>query len=250
MSVTQITTHNADALARLLYQYRNSSNLQGLLTGVFGTQTQELEDALYGILEALDIQSMEGDQLDQIGTIVGQERYGVDDVEYRVRILARIGKNVSEGDIERVISIWRLFSPESASIQLVENFPAEVAIYSDSSVGVGVPLLTEDEEPILTEDGLEIYGSFRLFGVGVELLDENEEALLEEDGTSILESFTSQVSNVLEFMQDVVAAGVKFGYVCVYDSINAFGFADSINASGFGDSTDTAIGGRFSYIEA
>ena len=58
MSIAKITTHNADALARLLYQYRDSTKLQGLITALFGTQVQEIEDAGYDLLTRLDIDNI------------------------------------------------------------------------------------------------------------------------------------------------------------------------------------------------
>lgn len=247
MSITQITTHNTDALARLLYQYKDSANIKSFLTAIFGTQVQELEDAIYSIFSALDIQNVEGDQLDQVGTIVGQERYGVDDVEYRIRLLARIGKNVSEGDIERVISVWRLFSPMSVETHLVEHFPAEVAIYSDS-FGFDVALQTEGEEDLLTEGSIVIAASYQPYGVDIELQTENGESILTEGGDAIVAYFLSQAPDIISFMQDVVAAGVKFGYACIYDSVNAFGFEGSVNAAGFGDYNDADVGGELSYI--
>lgn len=136
MSITQITTHNIDALARLLYQYKNSSNLQGLITGLFGTQVQELEDALWPLFDRLNIDTQEGTQLDGIGSIVGQTRMGLSDDLYRIWLKAKIAKNVSEGDIERVISIWQLFNPDATTIEIREAYPAEVDIYSNAALTV------------------------------------------------------------------------------------------------------------------
>ncbi len=195
MSITKITTHSIDALARLLYQYRDSTRLQGLITALYGTQAQELEDAIWQLLTRLDINTSEGEQLDRIGEIVGQPRYGMADDLYRIWLKARIGRNTSEGDIERVISIWKLFNPEATTVQLVENFPAEMAIYSDTGL-----------DP-------------------------------------------SYSAEILEFMQQVTGAGIRFGYAVAFDPDNAFGFSGSTNAGGFGDATDPDTGGELSSLE-
>ncbi len=134
MDITQIITHKEDAAKRLLYQYKDKPKIQALLDAYFGDQVQELEDMLWQLFSRLDLSGSSGIQLDRIGSIVGQPRLGLDDDLYRIWITARIGQNTSEGDIERVISIWRLFNPDAASIQLVEHFPAEVAIYSDAPI--------------------------------------------------------------------------------------------------------------------
>jgi len=141
MSITKITTHNQDALNRLLYQYRDSEKLKGFITALYGTQVQELEDAAWQLLTRLNIDSSEGVQLDHIGKIVGQSRQSMADDRYRIWIKAKIAQNISEGDIEQIISIWRLFNSEATTVQLIENFPAEIAIYSDIALD---PLYSEE----------------------------------------------------------------------------------------------------------
>ena len=134
MAVTKVTTHNTDALARLLYQYRDSTNLKSLITAIFGTQVQDIENAIYQLMTRLDIDNSEGDQLDGIGEIVGQERQGLSDDLYKLWLKAKIGKNTSEGDLERVISIWSLFNPDATVIHIYEYFPASISISSNSAL--------------------------------------------------------------------------------------------------------------------
>ena len=136
MSITKITTHDADALARLLYQYQDSTKLKTMVTALFGTQVQEIEDAVYQLLTRLDIDNSEGDQLDLIGEIVGQSRLGLSDLLYKVWIKAKIAQNVSEGDLERVISIWRLFNPDATVVKIYEYFPASISISSNAALDV------------------------------------------------------------------------------------------------------------------
>ena len=60
---------------------------------------QDLETTFCDLLEKrLGIYEASGFQLDQIGTIVGQERLGFDDDFYRILLLARIGANISNGE--------------------------------------------------------------------------------------------------------------------------------------------------------
>lgn len=220
MSITKITTHNANAIARLLYQYRDSTKLQSLITALYGTQVQEIEDAVYGLTGRLDIDTASGIQLDGIGSIVGQSRLGLDDFFYRIFLKARIGKNVSEGDIERILSVWKLFDPDATSINLQENFPAEVAIVSNAPI-LGADYLMTDGGDYIVTDG----------------------------GDYIMCSLTSYAGYIDSFMQDMVGAGIKFGYsVVVATDDSNFGFVGS-SGLGFGDTADPDVGGIFSYIE-
>ena len=222
MNITKIITHDQDALNRLLYQYRDSTKLQGLITALCGIQIQEIENAGYDLLTRLDIDSSEGTQLDKIGEIVGRQRYGMADDLYRIWLKANIAKNTSEGDIERVLSIWRLFNMNAENIQIVEHFPAEVAIYSDSSAGIGIYLSGESGCIILTEVGNKIVTDFD----------------------------TQFIPLIYNFMQKVVCAGIKFAYFAIYNQINAFGFEGAVNSSGFGDVNDINIGGELGAIES
>ncbi|MEW5804676.1 MAG: DUF2612 domain-containing protein [bacterium] len=194
MTITKITTHNTDALARLLYQYRNSTMLHSLMAALFGTQVQEIEDALWALFGLLDIDHSEGIQLDKIGTIVGHARLGMSDALYRIWLKAKIAQNVSEGDIERVISVWQLFVPGATKIHVVENFPAEVILYSNASP------------------------------------DPAYESL------------------IISSMQKVVGAGIKFGWMYMFNPANAFQFLGDTGGGGFGDLDNPNIGGEFSYI--
>ena len=130
MNATQITDHSDAAKARLLEQYKGIVSVEGLLDSLGGQQVQDLEDAIYGLKNRLDIDVSEGIQLDDIGEIVGQDRQGQGDEVYKLLIKARIGKNVSESEIERVISVWKIIT-QSTVVHLIEVFPAEVAVYGD-----------------------------------------------------------------------------------------------------------------------
>lgn len=130
MRSTQITTHEADALNRLLYQYKGKSNIESLIKDICTTQIQELENAIIPLFTRLSINDSVGLQLDNIGTIVGQSRLGLSDIVYRLFLKAKIGANVSEGDIPRVIDVWKLITNANI-VQLLEAFPAEVDLYYD-----------------------------------------------------------------------------------------------------------------------
>ena len=64
MSITQITTHEQDALDRVIEQYKNSLNLLAIIS-VFAKQVQETENAFISLVNRVDIDTSEGVQLDK-----------------------------------------------------------------------------------------------------------------------------------------------------------------------------------------
>ena len=110
-----------------------SANLKALATALAGNQVQDIEDAMRDFLYGLSIDDSEGDQLDHIGEIVGEERLGKTDALYRIAIKIRIGTNVSEGVMETVITIWRLLAPGDL-VEISEDYPAKIDIVSPTLV--------------------------------------------------------------------------------------------------------------------
>lgn len=129
---TQITTHVSDALDRLITQYRNKPRLMAIISA-FVAQHQMLEDAIFQLYGRLDIQNSIGAQLDGIGDIVGQDRLGFDDARYRILLLAKIGQNVSNGDPERIISIFKLLT-NADLVHYINLKNGEIELATDGSV--------------------------------------------------------------------------------------------------------------------
>jgi len=100
----------------------------------FGNQIQELENESRKLLYILNIDSSEGTQLDNIGTLVGQDRLGYNDEYYRILLKVKIGINVSEGDIERILALWKLIT-ETINVHLIEVFPAKIKLDTDEYLG-------------------------------------------------------------------------------------------------------------------
>lgn len=139
MEFTQITTHETDALARLIQQYKDKPNIEALIS-VKAQHIQELENAFYQIKDRLNISTQIGIQLDRIGDIVGQPRNGItNDALYRLFLNAKVGQNSSNGDAEKIISVWNMLS-ESTQTQLIENFPAEISLMSNNQIDPSIIL--------------------------------------------------------------------------------------------------------------
>jgi hypothetical protein len=129
----KITNHAQQAKDRLLFQYKGKTGIEALLDSLGGQQIQDLEDVLFDLQGRLDIDNSEGVQLDGIGTIVGQDRNGQDDATYKLFLKARAGVNVSEGDINRVLSVWKIITGGNL-VQVIPSYPAGVELFSDTPV--------------------------------------------------------------------------------------------------------------------
>ena len=128
-----ISNHEALTLARLIEQYKNKPNITAIIKAYITEQIQDLEDSGCELYDRLNIDLMDGVQLDNIGIIVGQDREGQADSIYRVFLRTKIGVNNSQSSIEDIIQIWQTLTG-SDSIEVQELFPATVQLSSSFSI--------------------------------------------------------------------------------------------------------------------
>ncbi len=93
---TQITGHSDQAVALLIEQYQEKPNLEKLIRA-YVDELQHIEDAIWDVLQEQTVTNATGVNLDVIGRIVGEDRHGANDDDYRVRVTARIAVNRSSG---------------------------------------------------------------------------------------------------------------------------------------------------------
>ena len=131
MLAPKITTHIQDALNRLLEQYKGRPLIAGFYTS-FVEQIQDLEDAIFALDAGRQLYNGTstpsfGEQLDQIGTIVGISRNGLSDAEYLLFIFGKIAENFSDSTIPTILNvIGYVFQAPQVKIQ--ELYPAGIAI--------------------------------------------------------------------------------------------------------------------------
>lgn len=101
---------------------------------LFGNQIQDLEDTIREFLYILNIDRSEGDQLDNIGDLVSQSRLGYSDAFYKILLKVKIGVNISEGEIERILTLWKLLA-ETENVTITEVLPGKVRLYTDEYLG-------------------------------------------------------------------------------------------------------------------
>ena len=123
MSISINEDHVEEGIGNLIEQFKEKPNLRSYLTALL-IQVQEIEDALNEVLtETDDVDIIIGQQLNNIGLVVGEGRFGRNDLQYRTAIKARILLNQSTGTIEVIIALILALQP-SLSIDILEFFPA------------------------------------------------------------------------------------------------------------------------------
>jgi hypothetical protein len=168
-AVTPIESYSAEALSKILNQYRESPKLKGLVTAGASGQ-DELEIAFNEIRDRFYLKSAEGVQLDTIGAIFGLARLGDDDETYRARLRAFAARRFS-GTPNEILNSLRVFFGATYAIY-VPVYPAGFSILTDAvltkadlealspagvGVGVGGFLVDANNNPIVTAIGSNIY---------------------------------------------------------------------------------------------
>ena len=161
MLVTKITTHVQDGLERLSEQYKNRPRINAIHNALY-EQIQELEDSIYNLdsgrqlWNGVESPSM-GQQLDNIGTIVGISRNGLSDAQYLLFIFGKIAENFSDSTLDSITSVvGYLFQADQIIVQelppaglLVEAFGSNIpdSLFSfaknlvKAAMGAGIELV-------------------------------------------------------------------------------------------------------------
>lgn len=126
MNIEAKQTYVADAIALLVEQFKNSPNLSSVLTALV-EQLQELDTVTMDLYTDRWLSSAIGVQLDIIGKIVGEQRQGRTDDDYRDAIKVRIGINLGNGTAEDVIEVVRSFF-DDMTVQVIDYYPASFTV--------------------------------------------------------------------------------------------------------------------------
>jgi hypothetical protein len=102
-AVTPITDHTVRALAALPTQFQEKDILRAIVAA-FADEIQEMEDVAADLCLLRQIVDCTGEQLDGWGEIVGELRAGRSDADYRTGIYAKIYRDNSCGEPNRMIT--------------------------------------------------------------------------------------------------------------------------------------------------
>jgi len=148
------TTIKAEALANLIEQFKDQPNLAAFVSA-FLNQLQEVEDASFQLITDRTLETSVGVQLDNLGQIIGEERNGLSDDDYRTRLRVQILVNQSSGTVEELLAIIVLL--ESSVIVIKQTPPAAQTI----------TIIDLDSDPVLLA---RIIATARQGGVGTILI--------------------------------------------------------------------------------
>lgn len=111
-----------------------TTNLQKWIV-TYTNQIQDLEQAFFQLINERTVDAAVGAQLDGVGSIVGEQRFGRNDPDYRVAIKGRIRLNKSNGTIEDIIAVLR--SQIAKTVRITEDsFPAHFEAFFDETIDI------------------------------------------------------------------------------------------------------------------
>lgn len=150
ISIT-IPNHVERALSLLIEEFKKSTDINSIVE-VSVDQSQEIENTGNDLLTARSLSQAGGAQLDGMGAIVGVERGGRNDEDYRAAIRFQIFVNTSNGEPETLITALkfvtgasriRLWEISDATVFMFTNgsfIPDDVAAFMDDIAASGVSL--------------------------------------------------------------------------------------------------------------
>jgi hypothetical protein len=153
---TQDTNHINEALAKLLEQFKRAPVLNGLLKS-YAWSIQDLENAVWSVINSRYLANAANAQLDLLGKLVGEGRNGRSDADYRAVIGLRIRANRSQGGAEDLIQLCALalgVAQGSGAVFYQDGAPMHWQIdISDTTSGVVLALV--ELLPIAKMEGTE-----------------------------------------------------------------------------------------------
>jgi hypothetical protein len=114
----------------LVQQFKTKQNFINFIQALC-SECQLLEDVFKQLYTECSLETAFGEQLDGIGQIVGLDRNGENDDDYRVDLKLQILINASKGQPEILITALKIFT-RSTVVILYEFFPAKCGGYFDN----------------------------------------------------------------------------------------------------------------------
>lgn len=225
-----IKNHTAIANDRYTQVFKDKPNIAGMTTA-FVNQIQKLENVFQDLGFFRFIYTASGEQLDGLGSIVGEQRQGRNDFDYRIAIITRIAINTSDGTPEEFIAILNLVTG-STQVFYYEIKPASVMAFVNTNIDFSIDNISSD--------------SFAFEG-GIDGLGFSDVFFPNQGG--VFSGFNFKDVNFIYLLANkILPAGVRLDAVGWYDPNNPFGFENDANNAGFGDAFDSTVGGLFAKI--
>lgn len=258
--ITIIPDHADVAISRLTQIYKDpvkkysvswSPDLKSgweVMVHAFTIPSQSLENVMGDMLADRALDTAKGVNLDRIGQIVGQDRQGLDDVDYLTQIQAQIAENNSDGTGNNLLVIAGLIlGPIAKFLSIKEMFPAKVIL--DVGVIDTNHLIVTSENNELTIYDVGQTNPFLLQlptgTVSVEVIAAAiTDAFLNEFGLTVPVSFDGE-SGMFTIELTGSTGSIVFGTAAALLGFESFGFASNDTVIGWGviDIFGDTIGG-------
>lgn len=118
-----------DSIELFIEQFKGAEAIEGLARALTAG-LDEAETTLDDLLLKRWLELAIGQQLDRLGVILGQPRFGRDDESYRAALYFQIFINTSKADPEAIITATRVLSAGNF-LRYWENYPAGYQIFTD-----------------------------------------------------------------------------------------------------------------------
>ena len=116
--------HADRAVSQLPSRYRGKPRIEALARAL-ALPWQDVEDEAWTLLNDLLLPNASGWLLDILGDLVGEDRAGLDDTDYRRFIAARMLVNRADDSLDDLIAIWQLVMDTTAT-DSTEIFPLTI----------------------------------------------------------------------------------------------------------------------------
>jgi hypothetical protein len=130
----QKTNYVEDAAALTIVQLTNKPRFQKILAALI-RPLQEIENVIWDLHIQRRLANAVGVNLDVIARIVGENRDGLGDTDFRAIIAAKIRVLQSSGTPDNLLRIVELLVGSLANTRLEETPPAALTIQTDSAPG-------------------------------------------------------------------------------------------------------------------
>jgi hypothetical protein len=131
MTIEYRADHVSRGLENLTSRYDDATAFRDLVS-IYLCRVQMLEDIVYGLIIAWMLDNAVKPQLDVLGKIVGQERCGTSDFDYRAFVRARVVANSARGRIPKIQFVLKTqMAADSASY--LPHPPAAYTIQSNGA---------------------------------------------------------------------------------------------------------------------
>lgn len=147
------TSDYKDFTDLLIQQYKEKTKFKAILNAV-ANRCNDIETAIFELINEFNIENGSGIQLDIIGNILGLARNGRNDEAYKTLLKIKAEINFSSGTPETIIkTAQKLYN--ATDVQLDFIYPAKVQLWQDGDIGLYLfyELEIDGGDMMLLDDG-------------------------------------------------------------------------------------------------